>query len=161
MPTVHWHEMGPEAWRLSIGIHWWAKTLWPLTDEANNLDYLVTTVHLKVCYTLGGKWTLGSCTQHFGCARNGQAWRPEWLWHGPNGYSQTTESEHLRKGKACGVPLDGSGEYLPTVVWGGTNHKPVTGCWVLKGHQCARVTNAILSDLDQKKELLWHKLQTF
>ena len=55
------------------------------------------------------------------------------------------------KWKACGVRPVSSGEYLLTVVRGGTNHEPATGCWVSKAHRCARATKAILSDPNRQK----------
>ena len=39
-----------------------------------------------------------------------------------------------------------SGGYPLTVVGGGgTNHKPMTGCWASKAHRCARTTKDIRS----------------
>ena len=53
-------------------IHRWAKTLWPLTGEVNNIDCLVTMASVKGWDFLGSKWTVSSWSWCVGCRRNGQ-----------------------------------------------------------------------------------------
>ena len=67
-------------------------------------------------------------------------------------------SGHLRNGKACGVLPVSSGEYLPTVVRGGTNHKPATvfgaqGSSMREGNEGYPVWS------EPTEFLLWHKSQ--
>ncbi|ROL42707.1 hypothetical protein DPX16_14114 [Anabarilius grahami] len=48
-------------------------------------------------------------------------------------------------------PVVSSGENLPSVVRGGTNHKWGKGCWAAKAHQCTRALKAIPSGPSQQK----------
>ena len=73
-------------------------TLWPLTGEVNNTDYLFIVAPVIGWDILGSKWT--RCPQSW-CVRsrkNGQAWGFMWVWRGTN--------------------CDGSRQYLSKVVQG-------------------------------------------
>lgn len=44
----------------SINMHWWAKTLWPVTGEGNIVDHLLTRPHIKVWVDRWYKKTISS-----------------------------------------------------------------------------------------------------
>ena len=98
-------------------------------DEGHNTDYLITMVHVKVWDILDSNRTVSTHSRRVECGRNGQAWRPERLWQGPN--RQTTGSEHLVQGR--------------------TNHKPATGGWAPKAHWCVSPTKAVPSGPNRQK----------